>query len=66
MGVQLRAGGGVRCHEHARVFDVNALCVGGWIPFPEWANELVPWLLEQAEPKATGEWWPTHCLEVHR
>lgn len=47
-------------------FDVNALCVGGWLPFTEWANELVPWLLKQVEPKGNGEWWPTHCWEIEQ
>ena len=46
------------------VFDVNAICVGGWLPFREWADDLVPWLLKQCEPKASGEWWATHSIEV--
>lgn len=48
------------------IFDVNALCVGGWLPYDEWAGELVPWLLKQAVPKASGEWWPTHCWEIEK
>lgn len=47
-----------------QVFDVNAICVGGWLPFPEWAGELVPWLLKQCQPKANGKWWPTHCWDL--
>jgi hypothetical protein len=47
-----------------RVFDINAICVGGWLSRAEWKNKLVPWLLREAVPKATGEWWPTHGLEV--
>lgn len=46
------------------VFDVNAMCVGGWIPFEEWSTELVPWLLKECQPKANGDWWPTHSWEV--
>lgn len=45
-------------------FDVNAMCVGGWIPWGEWAHHLVPWLLRETEPKASGEWWPTHCWQL--
>ena len=53
--------------KHSRgVFDVNAMCAGGWIPFAEWSTQLVPWLLKQCEPKATGDWWVTHSLEVTR
>ena len=48
------------------VFDVNATCVGGWLPYTEWADQLVPWLLKQCEPKANGKWWPTHCLALDR
>lgn len=46
------------------VFDVNAACVGGWLPFPEWDEQLVPWLLKQTEPKADGTWSITHCVEI--
>lgn len=46
------------------VFDVNAMCCGGWIPRKEWETRLVPWLLKQVVPKATGKWWPTHCWEI--
>jgi len=42
------------------VFDINATCAGGWMPVSEWTEQLVPWLLKQCEPKATGEWWHTH------
>lgn len=54
---------GARTHGWP-VFDVNALCVGGWITWSEWKDELVPWLLKQSVPRASGEWWPTHCWEV--
>ena len=45
-------------------FDVNAMCVGGWLSRTEWETLLVPWLLKECEPKATGEWWPTHCWQI--
>jgi len=59
--IGFRRGNGI---SHDVVFDVNALSVGGWISFAEWANELIPWLLDQVEPKASGAWWPTHCWEI--
>jgi hypothetical protein len=48
----------------AQVFDINAMCAGGWIPVREWEDELIPWLIRECYPKADGEWWPTHCIEV--
>lgn len=48
------------------VFDVNVMCSGGWLPWAEWATELVPWLIKEAVPQADGTWWPTHCWEVQR
>lgn len=51
---------GERC-----VFDINAVhSCGGWIPWQTWTSSLVPWLLREAHPKATGKWWPTHIWAV--
>lgn len=50
--------------EVRQVFDVNCICVGGWVSWAEWTGRVVPWLLRECQPKATGEWWPTHCWEV--
>lgn len=36
------------------IFDINAIEQGGWIPFAEWRDNLVPWLLGWDEPEATG------------
>ena len=47
-----------------RVFDINATCDGGWIPYEEWSAQLVPWLLKECQPKADGKWWPTHSVEI--
>lgn len=44
----------------AEVFDINAMCAGGWLPLTEWRDELVPWLLKECEPEADGRWWQTH------
>lgn len=46
-------------------FDVNAVVHGrGWLPWREWTDELVPWLLRGCVPKASGQWWPTHVWEI--
>ena len=48
------------------IFDVNCMCVGGWVPLSEWSQSLVPWLLKQCEPKANGRWHLTHTVEIRR
>jgi hypothetical protein len=52
--------------EEQNIFDVNCMCIGGWVPLSEWADSLVPWLLKQCEPKASGRWHITHSVEVLR
>lgn len=46
------------------IFDINALSAGGWIPLKVWGERLVPWLLEQAVPRADGQWSITHAVEI--
>ena len=46
------------------IFDINAIGSGGWVNVGNWADILVPWLLEACEPEANGEWRVTHGLEV--
>lgn len=48
------------------VFDVNAMCCGGWIPRKEWETQLVPWLLKEVCPQGDGRWWPTHCWQIDK
>ena len=57
--VALRGGG-------VDVFDVNAMCVGGWLPYAEWATRLVPWLMRECCPKSDGKWWPTHVIAIQK
>jgi hypothetical protein len=47
-----------------RIFDINCMCVGGWVPLTEWSGQVVPWLLKQVEPKANGNWHKTHMLKI--
>jgi hypothetical protein len=51
---------------NTEIFDINCICVGGWVPLEEWNGQVVPWLLRQCEPKAFGGWWRTHAIEVMR
>jgi hypothetical protein len=46
------------------IFDVNAMCAGGWLHELEWHQQLAPWLIKQCEPKGDGKFWPTHSLRL--
>lgn len=47
------------------IFDINALNNGtGWCSLKDWGETLVPWLLSEIEPKATGLWTLTHAIEI--
>lgn len=46
------------------IFDVNAMSSGGWISLHDWGESLVPWLLKECVPRASGKWWITHAVEV--
>ena len=52
--------------EEPLIFDVNCMCVGGWVPLSEWADSVVPWLLGECQPKANGKWHLTHVVEIER
>jgi hypothetical protein len=58
VGAHLSAG-------ETQVFDINCICVGGWISLQEWSGKVVPWLLGECEPKANGRWHITHAIEVY-
>lgn len=49
-----------------KVFDINCICAGGWVDFDEWKDNVVPWLLKETTPKASGGWHVTHALEIER
>lgn len=50
--------------QSSEIFDVNAMCRGGWLSFHEWSQYLIPWLILECYPKADGAWWATHALEI--
>lgn len=43
------------------IWDVNC---PHWISFENWKDVLVPEILRNCEPKASGEWWVTDAIEV--
>ncbi len=46
------------------IFDVNAMCAGGWLPIADWRGQLAPWLIRACEPKGDGTFWPTHIVKT--
>jgi len=46
------------------IFDVNCMCVGGWVSLSEWVGQVVPWLLKEYESRANGKWHLTHVVEI--
>lgn len=46
------------------VFDINAMQVGGWISLDVWRTRVVPWLLREAVPRASGGWSIAHTVEI--
>jgi hypothetical protein len=46
------------------VFDINAVSAGGWITEWTWRSRLVPWLLRECVPRASGGWHLTHRIEL--
>lgn len=58
---------GVCRHEGAvGIFDINCMAQHGWVSLDDWSETIVPWLLEECEPKATGGWFVTHAIDVAR
>ena len=54
----------VRKNNFVEIFDGNAMLDGGWLESNVWLFQLVPWLLNECEPKADGECWITHAIEI--
>ena len=46
------------------VFDINAIGAGGWIPYVEWSDTLVPLLVQNHEPECDGLWHFCDAYEV--
>lgn len=54
-----------RNRSNIGIFDVNALENGsGWCALGDWVNDIVPWILKEAVPKADGGWHITHAVEI--
>lgn len=47
-------------------FDINCICVGGWVPWQEWSDRVAPWLIRECVKRGDGQWSVTHAVEVQR
>ena len=60
--------GARQCGENIwnqEIFDINCMCVGGWVLLREWVDSVVPWLMKECEPKSyIGRWHQTHVLRL--
>lgn len=47
------------------IFDINAIGNGsGWCSLDDWRAMIVPWILNECVPRASGGWHLTHVVEV--
>lgn len=47
------------------IFDINAIGNGtGWCSLADWSGVLVPMILRECVPKASGAWHIAHSVEV--
>lgn len=49
------------------IFDINAMDDrpgSGWCSLWDWSAEVVPWLLKEAVPRASGHWHATHFADI--
>jgi hypothetical protein len=53
--------------QETGIFDCNALGNGtGWCSVGAWATVIVPWIIENLVPRASGRWHLTHVIEIER
>lgn len=47
------------------IFDCNATANGsGWTSLQDWQDGIVPWILSECVPRASGGWHITHSVDV--
>jgi hypothetical protein len=48
------------------IFDINCIAIGGWVPSWVWVDRVVPWVLREHCPRASGRWHITHAVEIQK
>lgn len=57
--------GAARINGEIGVFDINCINNGsGWVSLHVWQTVVVPWILIECVPRASGGWHITHAIEV--
>jgi hypothetical protein len=60
-------GAATRPDGEVGIFDINAIGNGsGWSALRDWQRILVPQILKECVPRASGTWHLTHVVEVRR
>lgn len=60
-------GAATRSDGQVGVFDINAIGNGsGWSSLRDWERIVVPYILKECVPRASGTWHLTHVVEVRR
>ena len=55
-----------RGRRNIGIFDVNAIQNGtGWCALADWEQTVVPWILSECVPRASGGWHITHAAEIY-
>lgn len=54
----------VRAPGDVGIFDINCMESGGWVALADWSDKVVPWLLKETTPRASGRWHITHAVEI--
>lgn len=54
------------CRGQFGIFDINAMNSGGWVAERDWVETIVPWILRECVPRASGRWHITHSIEIER
>lgn len=53
--------------DNIAIFDINCINNGsGWTPLEAWRSILVPYILKECVPRASGKWHITHAIEIGR
>lgn len=59
--------GAARRNGEVGIYDINAMGNGsGWCRLSDWEQVIVPHILAECVPRASGGWHITHTIEVER
>lgn len=57
--------GAARRSSEVGIFDINCMNNGsGWVALADWEGIVVPFILQEYVPRASGGWHITHAVEI--